>query len=144
MVPNRAIKHTPTAEGMLADIEAILAFGIRQPGHSGDRHAEVWAARRFAEVGPYDVALEPVEVQMWEYGEATLDVWSPDDPAGPPHHFEGFALPYTEWCRDLDRDLVAFDPLTAKDRIVVEPLTLTELPQSLLREWATFVFDPEG
>ena len=33
MVPDRAIKHTPTAEGMLADIEAILAFGIRQPGH---------------------------------------------------------------------------------------------------------------
>jgi hypothetical protein len=128
---------------MLADIEAILTFGIRQPGHPGDRQAEAWAARRFAEVGLHDVALEPVQVQMWESGEATLDVWSPDDPAVT-HRFEGFALPYTESCRDLERDLVMFDPLDARDQIVVEPLTLTELPQAVLRETAAFVFDPEG
>ncbi len=80
---------------------------------------------------------------MWEFGRATLDVWSPDDPSTI-HRFEGFAPPYTEPCLDLERDLVAFDALTARDQIVVEPLTFTELPQAILREAAAFTFDPDG
>src|ERR1700737_3337452 len=137
------MEHVPTAEQMLADIEAILNFGIRQPGHPGERQAEDWGAQRFTGLGLQDVVLEPVEVQMWEYGGATLDVWPTGSPAHI-HRFEGLALPYTEACRDLERDLIPFDPSTARDQIVVEPLTFLELPQALLREGASFVFDPEG
>ncbi len=37
-----------------------------------------------------------------------------------------------------------FTELGARDQIVVEPLTLIDLPQSLMRDAATFSFDPDG
>jgi hypothetical protein len=137
------MSSVPSAAELLADIDEILSFGIRQPGHPGDRQAENWAARRFAELGLEDVALEPVELPMWESAGARLDVWPVDDPAAV-RRFTGFAPPYTQGCADLERDLVAFDAASARDQIVVEPLAFTELPQSAVREWATSVFDPDG
>jgi Peptidase family M28 len=129
------------ATRMLADIEAILGFGIRRPGQAGDRQAEEWAARRFAEIGLLDVRLEPVELPAWEAGEATLDVWPAAEPAAA-QQFSGLALPYTQGCAGLERDLLAFDVATARDQIVVEPVSFIELPQALLRAGATSVFDP--
>jgi hypothetical protein len=137
------MSSVPSAADLLADITKILSFGIRQPGHPGDREAENWAARRFTELGLEDVALEPVELLMWESAAATLDVWPADDPAAV-RRLEGFAPPYTQGCADLERDLVTFDAASAMDQIVVEPLAFTELPQSAVREWATSVFDPDG
>jgi peptidase M28-like protein len=133
----------PTAAQMMADIEAVLAFGIRRPGHAGDRRAEEWAARRFAEIGLDDVTLEPVELPMWESGPAILDVWPATDPAVR-QRFSGFALPYTQACTELERDLVPAGAAEVRDRIVVEPVSFIELPQSLLRDGATFAFDPDG
>jgi hypothetical protein len=59
MVQRRAV---PTARAMLADIDAILGFGVRRPGSPGDRAATDWAARRFTELGLQDVTFEPVEL----------------------------------------------------------------------------------
>lgn len=133
----------PSAAELLADIDKILSFGIRQPGHPGDRQAESWAARRFTELGLEDVALEPVELPMWESAGATLEVWPVGDPVAV-RRFTGFAPPYTQGCADLERDLVAFDAASARDQIVVEPLAFTELPQSAVRKLATSVFDPDN
>jgi hypothetical protein len=127
---------------MMKDIDSILRFGIRQPGHAGDRHAEAWALERFAEIGLLDIGQEPVELAMWESSGAELEVWSAAFPEQV-HRFEGFAIPYTKPCRNLERDLVASENVAQRDQIVVEPLAFTELPQSILREGATFVFDPE-
>jgi len=136
--------HVPSASQMLADIEVILGFGIRRPGYHADRQAEAWAAERFAELGLRDVAAEPVQLQMWRPGQASLDVWPLGDTARA-QHFDGFALPYTQACKDLERDLVTFDAAAAaRDQIVVEPLSLLQLPQSALREAATFAYDPAG
>lgn len=135
--------HVPSASQMLADIEVILRFGIRRPGYHADRQAEAWAAERLAELGLRDVAAEPVQLQTWQPGQASLDVWSLGDSART-QHFDGFALPYTQACTDLERDLVTFDAAVARDQIVVEPLSLLQLPQSAMREAATFAYDPTG
>jgi hypothetical protein len=137
------MRSVPSAAQMLADIEAILSFGVRQPGHPGDREAEAWAAQRFTELGLHDVMLEPVELPMWQSAGATLEVWAAHDPASG-QRFAGFALPYTRGCTNLERDLIAFDPASARDQIVVEPLAFTELPQARVRELATSVFDPDN
>ncbi len=128
---------------MMAEIETIVGFGVRRPGYAADQRAAQWAARRFAEIGLLDVALEPVELPMWEPGEARLDVWPAGDVAAV-ERFTGFALPYTRGCVDLERDLVPIDAADARDQIVVEPLSFIELPQSLMRDEATFAFDPDG
>jgi hypothetical protein len=133
----------PSASEMLADVAAILAFGVRRPGHPGDRLAEDWAIRRFAEIGLHDVHLEPVELPRWDPGEATLKAWPASDRAAE-QQFTGFPLPYTQGCTDLERDLVPFEAGTARDKIVVEPLDFLELPQSLLRDMATYAYDPDG
>jgi hypothetical protein len=134
----------PTPQAMMADIEAILGFGVRRPGSRGDRFAADWAARRFAELGLLDVALEPVELLACEPGEATIDVWPVSDPAAV-DRFVGMALPYTRPCAGLEADLTLLaEGKTAHGQIVVEPLELITLPQAALRTAATFAFDPDG
>jgi hypothetical protein len=141
MVQGRAV---PNAEAMMADIEAVLSFGIRQPGSPGDRAATEWAARRFTELGLLDVRLEPVELLAWEAGAATIDVWPASDP-GAVDRFVGTALPYTRPCAGLEADLVPLAPgAPAHGPIVIEPLELVTLPQAGFRAAATFVFDPDG
>ncbi len=128
---------------MMADIEAIVRLGIRRPGYVADRQAEEWAVRRFAEIGLENVVLEPVELPMWESASARLDVWPTGDPAAAAL-FTGFALPYTQGCAKLERDLLPADSADVGDQIVVEPLTFVDLPQSLMRDGATFAYDPDG
>jgi Peptidase family M28 len=141
MLQSRAV---PTAQAMMADIEAILGFGIRQPGSPGDRAATDWAARRFIDLGLQDVTLEPVELLACEPGEATIDVWPASDP-GAVDRFVGRALPYTTPCAGLEADLAPFAAGTpAHGQIVVEPLELVGLPQAAFRAAATFAFDPDG
>src|SRR5271166_7920 len=136
---------TPSAEAMMRDIEEIVALGVRRPGHPGDQAAEDWAVAAFLEAGLEDVAKEPFELPMWESDGASVEVWSVADP-GRRTRFEGLALPYTLSTGGLERDVVRFDeadPAAARDRIVVEPLTLTSLPQAFLRDAATSWFDPD-
>ncbi len=133
----------PTAAAMMADIEAILGFGVRQPGSAGDRAATDWAARRFTELGLQDVTLEPVELLACEPGEATIDVWPASDP-GAVERFAGKALPYTRPCASLEADLNLFaEGAPAHGQIVAEPLELVALPQAAVRTAATFAFDPD-
>jgi hypothetical protein len=140
MVRRRVV---PTAEAMMADIEAVLGFGIRQPGSVGDRAATDWAARRFTELGLQDVTLEPVELVACEPGEATIDVWPASDP-GAAERFVGRALPYTRPCAGLEAEVSLFAERTpAGGHIVVEPLELVALPQAAFRAAASFAFDPD-
>lgn len=127
---------------MMADVEAIVGLGVRRPGYAGDLRAEEWAARRFTEIGLESVVLEPVDLPMWESGSALLDVWPTAHPARA-QQFTGFALPYTQGCTDLERDLLPADAADLRDQIVVEAHTFVELPQSLMRDGATFAFDPD-
>jgi hypothetical protein len=143
VVRERRVQAQPSAARMLADIEAIVGFGIRRPGYPADRQAEEWAARRFTELGLRDVVLEPVDMPGWEPGAATLEVWPARDRAAAVR-FTGFPLPYTQGCTDLERDLVGAGAAGARDQIVVEPLTLIDLPQSFMRDAAAFSFDPGG
>jgi Peptidase family M28 len=136
------MKQVPSTAQMLADIETILGFGIRRPGYPADHQAEEWAAGRFADIGLTDVVMEPVELPSWESSAAVMDAWTANRPSDA-HHFSGFALPYTGSCAGLERDLVAFDPAVSRDQIVVEPLTLIDLPAAALRDAATFTFDPD-
>jgi hypothetical protein len=140
---HQAPSPVPPAGRMMADIEAIVGLGIRRPGYAGDRRAEEWAARRFAEIGLEQVALEPVELPMWEPASALLDIWPAGDQAAG-QRFTGFALPYTQGCTDLERDLLPADAPDVRDQLVVEPTTFIDLPQSLMRDGATFAFDPDG
>jgi Peptidase family M28 len=142
MAAGRVAGRLRTSAEMMADINTIVGFGIRRPGYAADRQAEEWAARRFAELGLLDVALEPVELPSWGPGEARLEVWPAGDAAAV-ERFTGFALPYTSGCEDLERDLVPLDR-GARDQIVLEPLSFMEVPQSLMRDEATFTFDPDG
>ncbi len=137
------MKTSPSAEQMLADIKTIVGFGIRRPGYPADRQAADWAARRFTEIGLQSVALEPVELPMWQPAAATLTAWPAGEPAAA-QRFAGFPLPYTRACTDLEADLVNVGSPEVRGQIVVEPLTLIDLPQSVLRETATFSFDPDG
>jgi hypothetical protein len=137
------LSQVPAAARMMADIEAIVGLGIRRPGYGGDRQAEQWATRRFAEIGLENVGLEPVQLPMWESGSAVLDVWPTGDPAAG-RRFTGFALPYTQGCTGLERDLIPADAGDVRHQIVVEPVTFIDLPQSLMRDGATFAFDPDG
>jgi hypothetical protein len=134
----------PTADAMMADIEAIVGFGVRRPGSPGDRSAADWSARRLTELGLQDVALEPVELQAWQQGEATIDVWPARDP-GAAVRFVGSALPYTRSCAGLEADLIPLEAgKAAPGQIVVEPLEFVSLPQAALRTAASFAFDPDG
>jgi hypothetical protein len=137
------VGQVPAAARMMADIEAIVGLGIRRPGYLADRQAEEWAARRFAEIGLDNVSLEPVGLPMWESASAVLDVWPRGDPAAG-RRFTGFALPYTQGCAGLERDLLPAEAADVRDQIVVEPAAFIDLPQSLMRDGATFAYDPDG
>jgi hypothetical protein len=139
---------TPAAARMLADIETILTFGVRQPGSEGDGRAESWALEQFVAIGLVDVRAEPVDLTTWEYGDASLAVWDAGTPNAAAEVYAGFALPYSVGCEGLERDLVLFDAASGAEavagQIAVEPLTFLDLAQSVLREGATSVWDPEG
>jgi Peptidase family M28 len=137
------LSQIPAAARMMADIEAIVGLGIRRPGYAADRRAEEWAARRFAEIGMENVVLEPVELPMWQSGSAMLEVWPTGYPAAE-RRFTGFALPYTRGCTGLERDLLPADASDVRDQVVIEPVTFIDLPAALLRDGATFAFDPDG
>jgi hypothetical protein len=137
------VRAPPSAGQMLADINTIVDFGIRRPGYPADSRAEAWAAQRFAAIGLQSVVLEAVELPMWEPGEATLEVWPARDRTAA-QRFTGFPLPYTQGCTDLERNLVATGTADVGGQIVVEPLTLIDLPQSVMRDTASFTFDPDG
>lgn len=137
-----------SGEKIFGDIETVVSFGIRLPGHPGDQRVEAWLAERFGEIGLHDVVREPVGLPMWTWGSASLDVWADGSRAeGRPLTLAGFPLPYTVPTRGLDGEMVRFDdmhPEASRGRIAVEPLTPLALRQDLVAKRANFSYDPDG
>jgi hypothetical protein len=132
---------------LLADIEQVVSFGLRLPGHPADRATEAWLLERLNEIGLDDVHREPVPVSMWEWGEASVELRLSDHRGTETRELKGFPLPYSHATGGLEAEVVVFDekePRGARDRIVVEHMVPLELPQALLRQQATSFFDPDG
>ncbi|MCI0635041.1 MAG: M28 family peptidase [Actinobacteria bacterium] len=119
----------------------MVDHGIRRPGYRADRWVERWAADRFEEFGLEDVHLEPVEVDRWNPGAATLVV----EPGG--DRFRGFPAPHTApGTVDAEFGVLAGDAAAGSfaDRIAVYEFAPLALPGSAERELSTFSYDPDG
>ena len=134
----------PAAETQLAWIEAVLEFGVRRPGSPEDQAVADWCEARFRELGLEDVRQEPVPLPHWQSDHATLTAW----PDGRPHEavtLPGLALPHTQAADGVEAPVVRFEPGDdATGAIAVEPLVLSELPQSVMTHLATSSHDPDG
>lgn len=131
----------PSAADQLAWIEAVLAFGVRRPGSPQDQATADWCEARFRELGLEDVRQEPVPLPHWQSEHATLTAWTADATVTLP----GLALPHTQPADGVEAPVVRFEPGDdATGAIAVETVTLSELPQSLMRHLATSWHDPAG
>ena len=134
----------PSAETQLRWIEAVLEFGVRRPGSPQDQAVADWCEARFAELGLDEVRQEPVTLPHWRSEHATLTAWPSDDPSAA-ITLPGFALPHTAPADGVEGPVVRFEPGDdATGAIAVEPLDLSELPQSLMTHLATSAHDPAG
>ncbi len=134
----------PSSAEHLAWVEEVLAFGIRRPGSEADEAVAQWCRHRFVELGLDDVHVEPVPLPHWESDHARLTAWPSDRPEAAVT-LEGLALPHTLGADGLEAPVVRFqEGDDATGAIAVEPLALSELPQSLMAHLATSVHDPDG
>jgi hypothetical protein len=134
----------PSAEAQLAWIDAVLDFGVRRPGSPQDQAVADWCEARFRELGLADVRQEPVPLPHWRSEHATLTAWPADDPPAA-ISLPGFALPHTLAADGVEAAVVRFTPGDdATGAIAVEPLVLSELPQSYMAHVATSAHDPDG
>jgi hypothetical protein len=134
----------PDASTQLAWIEAVLGFGVRRPGSPQDQAVADWCEERFRELGLDDVRQEPVPLPHWQSDHATLTAW-PDGRPDEAITLPGLALPHTRPADGVEAPVVRFEPGDdATGAIAVEPLVLSELPQSLMTHLATSAHDPEG
>lgn len=132
----------PDEERIFGWIETVVAQGVRRPGHPADAWCEEWTAECFRDLGLHDVRLEPIALPVWEFGSASLTVWPTANPDSV-LDLAAFALPYTLPTEGLVAELAPFGGDT-QDRIAVEHLELTQLPQMVARAMATSVYDPDG
>ena len=133
----------PDAASQMAWIEAVLAFGIRRPGSPQDQAVADWCEEHFREAGLQDVRQEPVPLPYWQSEQATLTAWPADDPAATVT-LSGLALPHTAPADGLEAPVVRFaEGDDATGAIAVETVTLSELPQTLMRLLATSWHDPD-
>jgi hypothetical protein len=125
----------------LAWIETICEKGIRRPGSPADRWVTDWVADRFRAMGLDDVRLEDVRLPQWKPNSWSLRVW----PAGTPDDgidLECFPLPHTApgeveaAIRPVDDD--------ASGALALATVTLTQLPQTLMRDRSLRHFDPDN
>lgn len=149
-----AIEHpvpefVPAEETIFADIAEVVAKGIRRPGSPADEWCEQWAAERFRALGLEDVRLEPVELPVWDFRAAALDVWPADASPAEAIRLPAFALPYTLPTGEggFEADLALYvngeEGTDADGKIAVEHVQLTRLPQSIAKTLANAVYDPE-
>ena len=133
----------PSAETQMGWIEAVLEFGIRRPGSPQDQAVADWCEARFVELGLDDVRQEPVPLPHWQSERAGLTAWPEGDPSAAVM-LDGLALPFTQPADGLEAPVRRFEEgVDADGAIVVDPLVLTELPQTLMRMLATSWHDPE-
>ena len=122
-------------------IGEIVDRGIRRPAYAADRWVEDWSAERFTEFGLTDVRKEPVEVDRWDPGPATLELLSGGQ------SFSGFPLPHAAaGVIEGELALVGSDSPAGSlaGRIAVSELDLIRSPQSAVRRLASATYDPAG
>lgn len=118
------------ADEQLAWITTICERGVRRPGSEADRWVTGWVAERFAAEGLEDVRLEPVPLPRWEPTAWSLTVDGTD--------VDCFPLPHTA-PGTVEGRLTSGDPRGA---IALSTVTLTRLPQTLMRDRALGHHDP--
>ncbi len=129
----------PAGSKQLDWIHTVCAQGIRRPGSDADNWVTSWIADRFTALGLDDIHLEPVPLPRWEPRSWSLHVRSD----GEETEYPCFPLPHSAPTpQGLEAPLRTIDD--AKGAIALETVTLTRLPQTLMRDRALRHYDPSG
>jgi hypothetical protein len=139
-----------TRAEMMGWVTEVVDFGVRRPGTAAGHRVEAWVADRFRELGLRDVRAEPVDVPVWEPGEARVVAW-PEGRAGDAVTVPGFPLPFTRPTAGTEADLVPMASAGGSDgadalrgAIGLESLQLGRLPGAFTATLATGRCDPDG
>jgi hypothetical protein len=121
----------PSAREMLEWINTVCKRGIRRPGSPADRWVTDWIAERFRDTGLDDVHFEDVRLPYWEPRRWSLRIGSED--------FDCFPLPHSA-PGVVEGRLTKDDP---SGEIALTAVTLTRLPQTLMRDRSLRYYDPD-
>ncbi|MGH2758680.1 MAG: M28 family metallopeptidase [Actinomycetota bacterium] len=127
-----------TADQQMAWISTVCERGVRRPGFEADEWVTSWIADRFAAIGLDDVHLEPVPLPRWEPRSWSLHIICNGDET----EVACFPLPHSAPAPSgLEATIrrIEDDP---RDAIALDTVTLTRLPQSLMRDRALRHYDP--
>lgn len=137
--PERSL--VPDTEQQMAWITTVCDKGIRRPGSVADEWTTGWVEETFRAFGLNDVHLEPVPLPRWEPRSWSLRVWPTDAPQDAVD-LPCFPLPHSAPCPDgIEARVTDDDP---KGAIALSTVTLTQLPQTFMRERALRHHDPDG
>ncbi|MFQ5698712.1 MAG: M28 family metallopeptidase [Myxococcota bacterium] len=119
--------RVPTPQAIFDWIRLIYEQGIRRPGTPADRWTIEFCENFLLDLGVEKVRLEPVPLAAWEPSSWALRV---RDPEGE-RPVRCFPLPYSAPTREIELDLVAYDP-RAPERVAgaasLHDVRLLELP----------------
>ncbi len=132
----------PATQTIFGWIKTICDFGIRRPGYPADIEAEKWAEERFREAGLQNVRLEPVELPRWEPKSWSLEIW-PTAQTSERMELECFPLPHSAPTTGTEARVVHVAEGNLAGNIAVETTTLTQLPQSFVKNRAMAFHDPD-
>ncbi len=141
-MPHPIDELVPDTKTIHAWIETICSFGIRRPGYPADVEAEKWAEAKFREAGLEKVRLEPVELPRWEPKSWSLAVWPSDQPDAQ-MELECFPLPHSAPTTGAEAPIARVDDGNANGKIALETTTLTQLPQTYVRDRSMAFHDPD-
>jgi len=133
----------PSAEQQMAWITTICDRGIRRPGSAADEWTTGWIADRFRDLGLNDVHLEPVPLPRWEPRSWSLRV-GPADAPGDTYELPCFPLPHSAPAPDGVEARITADGGDLNGALALSTVTLTQLPQTFMRDRALRHHDPDG
>ncbi len=139
--PDRS--HVPGADQQMQWINTVCERGVRRPGSDADDWATQWIAERFRGFALDDVHLEPVPLPRWEPRSWSLRVWPTGSP-GEAIELPCFPLPHSAPAPDGIEAPITGEPADAKGALALSTVTLTQLPQTFMRDRALRHHDPDG
>jgi hypothetical protein len=125
----------PPTERILGWISTVVERGVRRPGSAVDDWATNWCVERFRELGLQDVHLEPVPLPRWDPRSWSLHMDGED--------FACFPLPHSA-PGVVEAPVVRMGEGDVRGAIALDIVTLTQLPQTFMRERALAHHDPDG
>lgn len=133
----------PAADEQFEWIRLICEQGIRRPGSQADAWATEWVTEQFQSARLDDVRLEEVLLPEWKPRSWSLRAWpvsAPDEAVELPC----FPLPHSAPAPDgLEAAIRRLDDGPA-GALALTVVTLTQLPQTLMRERSFRSYDPDG